>query len=448
MEEFGKSALIAITGLMASAILVAGGVVLAPPDDGPLPVSRSPQIAALPVTPPVANWPNGPTPPLDSAALPVASSPHLAIPKTPGGFPDTAPGAGAGSALAKPSVAAPPRMAAFPAPKSLAARPKTPTRTASPKTPAHTASPKTPARIVSPKAEPKKIVALAPGSKAPAVSGAARVQPVPVERPKPPTPPDTLVTGESAKRGPGLRNGTVPPWRKYAALTTVDEGLPMVAIVIDDLGLNARRMARTIALPRPLTLAILPYGNGLPPMAAKARAAGHELLVHLPMEPRDSRENPGRNALLVDLGRSEIERRILWNLSRFEGFVGVNNHMGSRFTAHEAGLEPLMLEIRKRGLLFLDSVTSGASVAGDLARSYGIPSAKRDIFLDNEISTASIEKQLALVERCARRRGQCIAIGHPHKETLEVLRRWLPTLKAKGFNLVPISAIIARRQTG
>ena len=274
------------------------------------------------------------------------------------------------------------------------------------------------------------------------------MQPAPVLRPKPPTPPDTLVTGESAKHGPRLRNGVVPPWRKYAALTTVDEGLPMVAIVIDDLGLNARRMARTIALPRPLTLAILPYGNGLPPMAAKARAAGHELLVHLPMEPRDSRENPGRNALLVDLGRSEIERRILWNLSRFEGFVGVNNHMGSRFTAHEAGLEPLMLEIRKRGLLFLDSVTSGASVAGDLARSYGIPSAKRDIFLDNEISTASIEKQLALVERCARRRGQCIAIGHPHNETLEVLRRWLPTLKAKGFNLVPISAIIARRQTG
>ena len=122
--------------------------------------------------------------------------------------------------------------------------------------------------------------------------------------------------------------------------------------------------------------------------------------------------------------------------------------MGSRFTAHEILLEPLMARLKRRGLLFVDSVTSSASVAASLSRSYGVPTAERNIFIDNEIDPESIAKQLARVERCARRRGYCVAIGHPHKATLNILRRWLPSLARKGFQVVPISAIVGRRQTG
>jgi len=242
--------------------------------------------------------------------------------------------------------------------------------------------------------------------------------------------------------------GQLPPWRRFAALTPPDDGRPMVAIILDDLGLNHRRTVRAVALRTPLTLAILPYAPQIDGWAAQARAAGHELMVHLPMEPASENEDPGPNALLADLDLGEIERRIEWNLARFEGYVGVSNHMGSRFTADERLMQRLMTRVRDRGLLFVDSLTTSASVGGALARSLGVPTATRDIFLDNEVDVERIAGQLDKVERCARRKGYCIAIGHPHAETLEVLERWLPTLDAKGLQLVPISAIIARRMTG
>jgi hypothetical protein len=247
---------------------------------------------------------------------------------------------------------------------------------------------------------------------------------------------------------PTRSDGALPPWRRYAALTPVDNGNPMIAVIIDDVGLNRQRMARTIAMPGPLTLAILPYAEDIPAWAAKARAAGHELLAHIPMEPTDADEDPGPNALLVELEPAELARRIEWNLARFEGYVGVNNHMGSRFTANRAVMAPLLKRIADRGLLFVDSLTSNASVAGEIARAYGMPTTARDIFLDNDIDAANIGMQIDKLERCAIRKGHCIAIGHPHPETLGALERWLPGLAGRGFQLVPISAIVARRMTG
>ena len=247
---------------------------------------------------------------------------------------------------------------------------------------------------------------------------------------------------------PPVRDGGLPAWRRYAALAPADTGAPMVAIIIDDLGLNKHRLARTIALPRPLTLAILPYSENIEPWVQKARAAGHELMLHLPMEPGDPAEDPGPNALLADLDATELARRIEWNLGRFEGYVGVNNHMGSRFTASSEMMRPLIHRLSEGGLLFVDSLTTNLSVGRELAQAAGVPSAARDIFLDNDIDVVRIRAQLEKVERCAIRKGYCIAIGHPHPETLSVLEAWLPGLAARGFVLVPVSAIVARRMTG
>ena len=258
----------------------------------------------------------------------------------------------------------------------------------------------------------------------------------------------TEAVNGAARLGSEAANGILPPWRRFAALSPADDGRPMVAIVLDDLGLNRHRMARAVRLPRPMTLAILPYSNNPEAMARAARAAGHEIMLHIPMEPQSGGEDPGPNALLVDLERHELVRRIEWSLARFDGYVGVNNHMGSWFTTKEELMRPLMVRLKQRGLLFLDSLTTGASVGRALARRYGVPVAARDIFIDNEVETESIEAQLRRIERCARRLGQCIAIGHPHAKTLEALERWLPTLHDKGFNLVPLTAIIARRMTG
>jgi len=192
-----------------------------------------------------------------------------------------------------------------------------------------------------------------------------------------------------------------------------------------------------------VTLAFLPYATNLDEQTRGARAAGHELLVHVPMSPTGPAD-PGPHALSPDLPREEIARRLEWDLSRFGGFVGINNHMGSEFTA-DPKLAWVMEELKARGLLFLDSRTTSDTRGVALAREYGVPNADRHVFLDNARSAAEVRDRLAEVEALARRDGYAVAIGHPHGETLAALEDWIGGLEARGFALAPISAIAARR---
>jgi len=273
------------------------------------------------------------------------------------------------------------------------------------------------------------------------------IPPAPPPPPQPPTlaalPPNV---GEPPDAVPGAQQAepAEPAWRRNAVAVAREPGRPAIAVVIDDIGPARGNALRAIALPGPLTLALLPYAEGLPELAAKARAAGHELLVHLPMEPLDLRHNyPGPNALLTDLPLPELAARLDWALGRFEGYVGINNHMGSAFSTFEPGLAVVMQALQARGLLFLDSRTIGNSRAEGLALAYGVPAAGRDVFLDNDAEdSAAIWAQLRQVERIALQRGSAIAIGHPHPATLAALAAWLPELAARGFQLVPISALV------
>jgi len=133
------------------------------------------------------------------------------------------------------------------------------------------------------------------------------------------------------------------------------------------------------------------------------------------------------------------------NLDRFDGYVGINNHMGSLLTTDRERMATVMAELRRRDLLFLDSRTSARSVAADEARRHGIPHAMRDVFIDHVIELEAIEKRLAQVERIAKLNGVAVAIGHPHAETLRALRTWLPSLERRGFRLVPISTVVAHK---
>jgi len=223
---------------------------------------------------------------------------------------------------------------------------------------------------------------------------------------------------------------------------------PMIAIVIDDMGVARARSARAAALPGPLTLAYLPYADDLAAQTAAARARGHELLVHMPMEPLDADIDPGPYALLSGVDRVTLLDILTWNLSRFEGYVGVNNHMGSRFTADAAGMEMVMTELRRRGLFFLDSVTSPDSVALSLAREIGVPASRRDVFLDHVDDTAAIEKALGRLLAVARERGTAVAIGHPRASTIAVLETWLGGPEADDYRLVPLSTIVRARLSG
>ena len=241
---------------------------------------------------------------------------------------------------------------------------------------------------------------------------------------------------------PGGLRENLPPWQRFALVTPASEGRPRIAIVIDDLGIDKRRTAKAIALPAPLTLAFLSYASDLDKQTAAAHGAGHELLVHVPMQPQSDTVDPGPNVLRDDLDGEELLRRLRWCLDRFPGYVGINNHMGSRFTAAEPGMAAVMAELKVRGLLFLDSRTSGSSVGARLAVAAKVPFAVRNVFLDNENEIEAVRARLAETEALAARHGLAIAIGHPRDATLEALPAWIDSILAKGFQLVPVSATV------
>lgn len=237
-----------------------------------------------------------------------------------------------------------------------------------------------------------------------------------------------------------------PAWQRNAVqLTTLPSG-PAIAIVIDDVGLNRPGAERSIALPAPVTLAMMTYAEGLPGLAQRARSAGHELMVHMPMQPIDAEYDAGIKVLTVDLPQQELRDRIAWGLTRFDGYVGINNHMGSRFTTHGAGMATLMTELKRRGLMFLDSRTVGNSLGAAAARSAGVPAVERDVFLDHERSADFIAAQLRSLEDLARRRGYAIGIGHPHDITLQALETWIPQARARGISFIPVSAVLSLQQ--
>jgi len=270
---------------------------------------------------------------------------------------------------------------------------------------------------------------------------AAPATPRPDIRPKTTTAPPLVIPPRAAPEtdAPQLA------WLANARPTPDDRGGPVIAIVMDDLGIDQPRTRRTIALPAPLTLAFIPYGRNLRQLAASGEAAGHELIIHMNMEPTDRDVDPGPNALLTSLDAGEIGRRLDWALSRFDGYIGISNHMGSRFTEWPEGMEIVLEILKRRGLLFFDSVTSTRSVGAALARAHRVATASRDIFIDNDRRPEFVARQLAKAERLARRRGYAIAIGHPHDVTIEVLSRWIPKAAEHGFTLVPLSTIVRRR---
>jgi polysaccharide deacetylase 2 family uncharacterized protein YibQ len=293
------------------------------------------------------------------------------------------------------------------------------------KPPAVPEKPPVPADHTPPAAPPAKPVEAAPPSPPPAPTTQVAALPRPPQPlPAKPTPPAGM-----------------PAWQHYAVPAPAADGRPRIVIVIDDMGVDRKRSDKVVALDGNLTLAWLPYARDLPQQTQQAHARGHELIVHMPMEP-SGKEDPGPGALLTRFGETELRQRLANNLSAFSGFVGINNHMGSRFTADRDDMAIVLSELSARGLMFLDSRTTPDSKAGPLAAHYNVPILARDVFLDHVMTPDAVAKSLAQVEAVARRKGVAIAIGHPHDVTIAALTHWLPTLEAKGFQLVPLTAVL------
>lgn len=236
----------------------------------------------------------------------------------------------------------------------------------------------------------------------------------------------------------------IPRWRKFAVASPLTGKAPLIAIVIDDMGVDKKRTGLAIDLQGPLTLSFLTYATGLASQTQRARSRGHELMLHVSMEPGSKAVDPGPNALLTSLSDEELRRRLQWSFGRFATYVGINNHMGSKFTANRKAMSIVIGEVKRRGLMFLDSRTSGSTVGAKLAREMGVPVAERNIFLDHEDSIEAVHVQLRKVERLARSTGAAIAIGHPRDATIRALQTWLAGIEAKGFKLVPLTTIVSR----
>lgn len=262
----------------------------------------------------------------------------------------------------------------------------------------------------------------------PPLPGEIAGQPDAIPQPLPDSPPDEAVPAP------------VPAWKKFAVPVTVPPGTPTITIIIDDLGEDRAHTKEIIALPGPLTAAFLPYPAHVEELVEEARGAGHEIMVHMPMEAEDADLDPGAYVLRSSMIPGTFETVLEDNLSKFGGYVGINNHMGSRLTQDPEAMRIVMAHLFSRGLLFVDSRTIGSSVAEKAAADYGVPHAARDVFLDNEPDEASVLGNLEKVEKMARQRGHAIAIGHPKRGTIDALKKWLPTLAEKGFILVPVSA--------
>ncbi len=236
-----------------------------------------------------------------------------------------------------------------------------------------------------------------------------------------------------------------PAWIRNAIAYQAEAGKPMIALVIDDVGIDRRRSDAVVALPAPLTLSYLTYAHDLDSQTAAARARGHELMVHVPMQPKSADADPGPKALRVRDTPVQLAQKLEWGLSRFSGYVGVNNHMGSRFTTDLTGMQAVMAALGSRGLFFLDSVTAPDSAGLRAARAAGVPVLTRDVFLDNEDTPEEVRYRLEQAEKIARRTGSAIAIGHPHDATITVLRDWIPDALNRGIAIVPVSALVRRR---
>jgi polysaccharide deacetylase 2 family uncharacterized protein YibQ len=224
---------------------------------------------------------------------------------------------------------------------------------------------------------------------------------------------------------------------------------PRIALIVGGLGISASGTADALAqLPAPVSLALAPYGADLQNLAARARALKHEVLLQAPMEPFNFPDNdPGPQTLLTSLSADQNIDRLHWQMSRFQGYVGLISYMGGKFTASEQALKPILRDTAKRGLIYVDDGASPRSVAGQLAGSQNLPFAKADVVIDTVPTPTEIDHALARLELMARERGNAIGLATALPATVARIAAWAKTVEKRGFVLVPITMMAVKAKS-
>jgi polysaccharide deacetylase 2 family uncharacterized protein YibQ len=228
----------------------------------------------------------------------------------------------------------------------------------------------------------------------------------------------------------------------FASDSVPPAGEASIALVIDDLGNRYFEDSQAIALPGPVGCAFLPYAPFTRTLAAQAHADRKEVLIHLPMQALDQFP-PEAGELTLDMTELEFQRTVRDDLAAVPHASGINNHRGSLLTRHPGHMAWLMQDLQRRGLFFVDSRTTAATVARRLAVEYHVPSTDRRVFLDNVRTAGAIRAQFRRLLEIALRKGTALGIGHPYPETLAVLRQELARLDENKVRLVSVSQLIA-----
>ena len=224
---------------------------------------------------------------------------------------------------------------------------------------------------------------------------------------------------------------------------------PRIAIVVGGLGIGANTTADALSkLPGPVTLAFAPYGGDLERQVARARETGHEVMLQIPMEPFDYPDNdPGPHTLLTSIDAAQNLDRLHWLMSRFQGYVGIVNYMGGRFSASEQGMAPVLREAATRGLIYLDDGSSARSLASQIAGANNLPFAKADLIIDQVPTPADIDKALGRLESLARARGIAVGFAGALPVSIDRIARWIKAAESRGVQLVPITAVVSRAKS-
>ena len=217
---------------------------------------------------------------------------------------------------------------------------------------------------------------------------------------------------------------------------------PRLALIIDDIGASLSHAKPFLDLNVPMTFAILPRLPKSEESASIIHSEGHEIMLHQPMEPRDRGLSPGPGALYVGDEPTKISHTMEENISSVPFATGMNNHMGSRFTASPKEMFETLQVVKDRGLFFVDSLTAGDSKGYKTAKTLHLPATSRDVFLDNRVEESAIVRQLHQLKGIALRHGHAVGIGHPFIETSRAIRHFLKGVKETEFELVHMSAAL------
>ncbi|WP_224981420.1 divergent polysaccharide deacetylase family protein [Geomonas agri] len=268
----------------------------------------------------------------------------------------------------------------------------------------------------------------------------------------PPQPPPKTAPGPDKHQPMPVRQAPVqqqvstaqaPAAKPHPAALPKATGPGRLAIIIDDMGTSMQELKTLQSIGQPLTYSVIPSLAHAKQVAEGAHTAGAQVMVHMPMEPEGyPKQKMESIGVLVAMDDAEIASRIRSYFATVPHAVGANNHMGSRFTQDAAKMKVVLQILKEKGLFFVDSKTSPASVGYREAKALGMKCAARQVFLDNVQDESAIGKQLTQAAAIARKRGAAIAICHPHPATMRALKLYMPELAKSGITFVHVSELI------